>query len=213
MSTMTTITAPQGGAVVITNYPKQPLANRGCRFATDILSTLVGLTCLILGIMTIKLIPDYPTPTGVIAGCIFLVTGIVGIAYNYRWHMLRGFYIFMGVSTTLVSAVCAIVLLVKLIWYAVTLDCNIQNVTNAVRKALGGEESSNPCQHQDTAVKLIGTQVVFCLIEFIVAIVGSCLACSCCCKDRAPNHQILMTAPPQHQQEHQVFMPQHPMAL
>jgi len=191
--------ATVGGATVVVNSNSpQPPTNICCRYATAILSLFTGGVLLVLGVITVGVLPGDPSPTGLWAGAIVALTGVIGILSTKKWNNngLKAFYITIGVIATIVSGVSVIVLGIKTIWYAITLDCGFNNHMNNMVNAINNANKGNnlnwnvntntftggaSCEDKDLAVALHVVQMVFCGFEFIVAIVGASLTCACCC--------------------------------
>lgn len=205
---MATVIQPQPGVTVIDEGP-QPPRNRCCHFATAILSFLTGGGIFLLGIVAIATLPDSVdnwaknSAIGIWMGAIIAFTGMVGIAstWKYEIHALRGFYIFMGVVTAIFSFIAVIIFMIATLWYAITLDCGFQD---AVKKLANDNKFVNPltadCDKKDVAVALHVVMMMFCGFEFIVSIVGACLACACCCGGGGNRTVVVAPQPIQQQQ-------------
>ena len=178
-----------GATVTVVNTDTPP-TNTCCRYATAILSFLTGGGLLILGIVTVALLPDDGAIDGIWAGCLIALTGIIGVLQTkmYNNKALRATYISLGVIAAVVSVIVIIILAIKTFWFALTYKCNAAENNGVTINHPGGNFQINhpvidlsTCSEKDTGVALHVVQMLFCGFEFIVAIVGASLTCACCC--------------------------------
>lgn len=198
---MATVIQPQPGVTVIDEGP-QPPRNRCCHYATAVLSFLTGGGVFLLGIVAIATLPDSAdnwaknSAIGIWMGAIIAFTGMVGVAATWKYEIkaLQGFYIFLGVVTAILSFVAVIIFVIATLWYAITLNCDFQDGVKKHLKDLDVKDLGD-CEKKDLAVGLHVTMMMFVGFEFIVSIVGACLACAGACGCCGGGNRTVVVAP------------------